>query len=92
MNKKLRILIIEKLRDFSCRLAAINKEIASVNVSDLLLVREDLEGPHKKKRSHVAHGQKQNEPTSSNRITPPAGMGIHSDSPVVAPFYQELSQ
>jgi len=90
MNIKLRIELINKLRDFSGRLAILNKEIASIDVPGLMLVRQDLEGP-KRRKKNIAYGQKHQQPLSSNRVTPPSGMGIHSDSPIVGPFYQECN-
>ena len=88
MTQQLRNKTIEKLQLLVKQLDRLNKEIASIPVQGCMLVREDL-GSGRKKRGHMVHGQKQHEPVSGNRITPPAGMGIHSDSPVIAPFMQE---
>ena len=66
-------------------MAVLSKETSTVPVAGLELVREDLAG---KKKQDTVYGQKHKQPTNSNRITPPAGMGICSDSPNVAPYYQ----
>jgi len=85
MDRIARLRLLEKLRDLCGQVAVINKEIASTPVAGLELVRQDLEG---KKPHHTVYGQKHKQPTNSNKITPPAGMGICSDSPNVAPYYQ----
>ncbi len=85
MDRIARLRLLEKLRDLCGKVAVVNKEIASTPVAGLELVRQDLEG---KKPHHTVYGQKHKSPTNSNKITPPAGMGICSDSPNVAPFYQ----
>jgi hypothetical protein len=91
MNSRARILILSELCKMSSRLQQINKEISSVDVPSAFLVREDLgiRLPKGKKHKDVAYGQRHKQPVNNNRITPPAGMGIHSDSGVAAPFYQQ---
>jgi hypothetical protein len=91
MTHRAKVLILSELCKMSSRLQQINKEISSVDVPGAFLVREDLgiRLPKGKKHKDVAYGQKHQQPINSNRITPPAGMGVHSDSPVVAPFYQQ---
>jgi len=85
MDKITRLRLLEKLRDLCGQLSVLNKEVSAAPVAGLELVREDLEGGKKK---HTIHGQKHTQPTNANKITPPAGMGISSDSPNVASFYQ----
>jgi hypothetical protein len=84
MNKIERLRILEKLRDLSGCVARLSKEVQSVPVQGAELVREDLEG-----RGQMIHGQRHRQPKNDNKITPPAGMGIHSNSPNVGPFYRE---
>jgi len=84
MDKVARLRLLEKLRDLCGQISVLSKEVSSTPVAGSELVREDLEG----KKKHITHGQKHHQPTNRNKITPPAGMGICSDSPNVAPLYQ----
>ena len=86
MDKIARLRLLEKLRDLCGQIAVLNKEIASAPVAGLELVRQDLAGG--KPKRETTYGQKHKQPTNSNKITPPAGMGICSDSPVIGSFYQ----
>jgi len=85
MDKIARLRLLEKLRDLCGQVAVLSKEVSATPVVGSELVREDLAG---KKLHHTVYGQKHKQPTNSSKITPPAGMGICSDSPNVAPFYQ----
>ena len=85
MDKLSRLKLIEKLRDLYGQVAVLSKEVSSAPVVGLELVREDLAGRQEKP---TVYGQKHKQPTNSNKITPPAGMGICSDSPNVGSFYQ----
>jgi len=86
MNIAKRQRLLDALKNFCGQLSVLNKEISQLPVQGIGLVREDL---GVRRNSHVAHGQKQKQPTMPNRITPPAGMGVHSDSPRVRDFYSE---
>jgi len=85
VDKLARLKLIEKLRDLYGQIAVLSKEVSSAPVEGLDLVREDLAG--EKNKSKV-YGQKHTQPVNSNKITPPAGMGICSDSPNVGSYYQ----
>ncbi len=85
MDRLARLKLIEKLRDLYGQIAVLSKDVSSVPVEGIGLVREDLTGG---KAQPTTHGQKHKQPTNSNKITPPAGMGICSDSPNVGSFYQ----
>lgn len=78
---------IEQLRDYLGKLQTISKEITSMDVPGLLLVREDLgiRRP-KKKNEDIVHGQKHQQNQMTNRVTQPDNE-IASDTPRVRPAY-----
>jgi len=78
--------VAQKLRDVIGALQLFRKQISSVNVEGLSLVREDLEGPgaprQDKKRRSIVHGQKHEQPVTRTRVSMPSGMGDHPQSEV----------
>lgn len=82
--------ILHHLRNINGKMQFLGKQIMSMNVPGLELVREDL-GVRSPKKKKTIHGQVQREPKMHNRITAPDG-DIKSDSPNLGPDYPTWTQ
>lgn len=82
--------ILHHLRDINGKMQFLGKQIMSMNVPGLALVREDLGVSQSSKKKKTVHGQVQREPKMHNRITAPGE--VKSDSPNLGPDYPTWTQ
>lgn len=80
--------IIAKLRDLCGKVSCLKKEIMSAEVPGLLLTREDLGIRLANSKKQKAHGQVHKQPTNTNSITAPSGMGTGVPKVNIGPIEQ----